>query len=85
MVCAACCRIATVFAIRQFYNHCKRFQENRTLVKQWVLLLFVFALAVNLGEQCDPESTDPWEKNAICDDYGICSKYAAVTTFYYYC
>ena len=54
------------------------FQENRTFRKQ----LFLFALGVNLGEECDTESTDPCETNAVCDDYGICSKYVAVTTFY---
>ena len=56
---------------------CAGFQENRTFRKQ----LFLFALGVNLGLLCDPESTDPCETNAICDDYGICSKCVAVTTF----
>ena len=46
-----------------------------------MLLLLLFALGVNLGEKCDMESTDPCETNAICDDYGICSKYVAVPTF----
>ena len=46
-----------------------------------MLLLLLFALGENLGEKCDMESTDPCETNAICDDYGICSKYVAVPTF----